>query len=57
MSNFNMIAFASTYYIYFVMLGCYLLEVYSFLMRDRNRVNPEGGELGKNSEQQRKKKL
>lgn len=41
MSNFDMIVLGSSYD-FFVICGCYLLEVFSFLMTDRKEVDPEG---------------
>lgn len=40
-----MMTFALPYYI-FIISGCYLLEVCSFLMRDKKRADPEGRESG-----------
>lgn len=42
MSNFNMVVLVSSYIFYFVMFGYHLLEAFSFLMRDRNGLDPEG---------------
>jgi hypothetical protein len=39
MSNFEMMIFASCYYILFVLFGCYLLVACSFLVRDRKGMD------------------
>lgn len=47
LSNTGVIVFISSYYIYFVMFGCYVLEAFYFLMRGRKGIDLEdrlGGE-------------
>ena len=40
----DVIGFVLCYYIFFVMFWCYILYVCSFLMIEREGVNPNGGE-------------
>lgn len=42
MSSFDMVVFTSSYYILFCQAWCYVLEVCSFLIRNKNGVDSEG---------------